>query len=204
MSSHGSTAHSLAGQGAPDGSSLQPDDSNLQPDGSTGPTGGSDTLAASNGTAAAGHILLDEKIIQFGANGEYTVDLDLKYIKGQGCQWAVALQRTSALTGHRHVDKIVSPGLFLNPYDIQQRWRHVEMTQNSWNLFRELLWDENAEISENKPYYIKHIDGAIDGAISFPSGEQVCKEFDQLFKEHFPAEQRRQSNAYELEAICTD
>jgi hypothetical protein len=197
MSSYNPTAHSLTGQGPPVGSTLEPD-------GSTAPTSGSDILAASDGTAAPDHILLDEKIIQFGANGEYIVDLDLKYIKDQGCQWTVALQRTSALTGHRYVDKIVTTGLFLNPYDIQQRWRHVEITQNSWNLLRELLWDENAEISENKPYYIKHIDGAIDGAVSFPTGEQVCKEFDQLFKEHLPAEQRRQSIAYQLEAICTD
>jgi hypothetical protein len=78
------------------------------------------------------------------------------------------------------------------------------MTQKSWNLIRELLWKGNFEISENKPYYIKHIDGAIGGAESFPSGEQVCKRFDPLFKQHLPAEQRQQSIAYQLEAICTD
>jgi hypothetical protein len=85
MRSYGPTAHSLTGQGPPVGSTLQPD-------GSTVPTSGFDTLAASDGTAAQDHILLDEKIIEFGVNGEYTVDLDLRYIKEQGCQWTVALQ----------------------------------------------------------------------------------------------------------------
>jgi hypothetical protein len=78
MSSHNSKPLSLVSQGTPDGSTV--------------PTSGFDTLAASDGTAAQDHILLDEKIIEFGVNGEYTVDLDLRYIKEQGCQWTVAPQ----------------------------------------------------------------------------------------------------------------